>query len=198
MLFRSPLPPGLIDVATRLPVRVELKYATKDNFMKRDVYGSWTRCVLVEDAVHILEAAHAALVARNPALTFVLYDCARPRSVQMQMWDVVKGTPQQGYVADPTRPPGSVHNRGCAVDLTLYDLKTGQAVEMPSGYDEFSDRAYADYPGGTSRQRWLRDLLRKAMESEGFAVYEEEWWHFDYKDWSKYRIGTQTFEELGK
>jgi D-alanyl-D-alanine dipeptidase len=99
-------------------------------------------------------------------------------------------------VADPQQ--GSRHNRGCAVDLTLYDLKTGNAVDMVSGYDEFSDRAYPDYLGGTSRQRALRALLRGAMESEGFKVYEAEWWHFDYRDWRQYPILNQTFEELAK
>jgi serine beta-lactamase-like protein LACTB len=97
-------------------------------------------------------------------------------------------------VANPAH--GSRHNRGCAVDLTLYDRKTGKAVEMVSGYDEMSDRSYPDYVGGTSRQRWHRELLRRSMEAEGFTVYEAEWWHFDYKDWQKYPIGNQTFEEL--
>jgi serine beta-lactamase-like protein LACTB len=82
------------------------------------------------------------------------------------------------------------------VDLTLYDLKTGKPVEMVGGYDEFSDRSYPDYLGGTSRQRYHRDLLRRAMEAEGFTVYEAEWWHFDYKDWRKYRIGNLSFEEI--
>ncbi|MCS7047643.1 MAG: serine hydrolase, partial [Gemmataceae bacterium] len=90
------------------------------------------------------------------------------------------------------------HNRGCAVDLTLYDLKTGKPVEMVSGFDEFSDGAYPGYWGGTSRQRWHRDLLRRTMEDHGFAVYEAEWWHFDFKDWQKYRIGNQSFEELSQ
>ena len=108
-------------------------------------------------------------------------------------WDA---TPEKfhGFVADPSK--GSRHNRGCAVDLGLYDLKTGKVVEMVSGYDEFSDRAFPDYPGGTSRQRWHRDLLRHAMEAEGFTVYEEEWWHFDYKDWRKYPILNKPFEEI--
>jgi D-alanyl-D-alanine dipeptidase len=98
------------------------------------------------------------------------------------------------FVADPSQ--GSRHNRGCATDLTLYDLKTGKAVEMTGGYDEMSPRSYADYAGGTSRERWLRDLLRREMEAQGFAVYPEEWWHFDYKDWSDYAIGTATFSQL--
>jgi serine beta-lactamase-like protein LACTB len=83
------------------------------------------------------------------------------------------------------------------VDLTLYDLVTGEEVPMTGGYDEMSPRSFADYPGGTSRQRWFRELLRQAMEAQGFTVYEAEWWHFDYKDWKRYRIGNQRFEELG-
>jgi serine beta-lactamase-like protein LACTB len=100
------------------------------------------------------------------------------------------------FVADPSK--GSRHNRGCAVDLTLYDLKTGTPVEMVSGYDEFSDRSYADYLGGTSLQRWHRDLLRNTMEDEGFTVYEAEWWHFDYQDWAHYPILNLTFEQIEK
>ena len=96
----------------------------------------------------------------------------------------------------PIPAQGSRHNRGCAVDLTLYDRKTGKPVEMVGGYDEMSDRSYPDYLGGTSLQRWHRDLLRCAMQAEGFTVYEAEWWHFDYKDWQKYPIGTLTFEEI--
>jgi serine beta-lactamase-like protein LACTB len=108
-------------------------------------------------------------------------------------WDA---TPEKFhmFVADPSQ--GSRHNRGCAVDLTLDDLKTGKPVEMVSGYDEFSDRAYPNYWGGTSRQRWHREFLRRAMEDQGFTVYEAEWWHFDYKDWKSYRIGNQSFEGL--
>ena len=110
-------------------------------------------------------------------------------------WD---GTPEANhiFVADPSR--GSRHNRGCAVDLTMYDLATGRPVRMTGGYDEMSDRSYPDYPGGTSRQRELREILRAAMEAEGFLVYEAEWWHFDYKDWREYRIGNQRFEAIGK
>jgi D-alanyl-D-alanine dipeptidase len=108
-------------------------------------------------------------------------------------WDA---TPEEDhvFVADPAQ--GSRHNRGCAVDLTLYDLKTGQAVEMPSRYDEMSTRSYADFVGGATRQRALRAILRKAMEAQGFTVYPQEWWHFDYNDWPAYGIGTVTFTEL--
>jgi serine beta-lactamase-like protein LACTB len=108
-------------------------------------------------------------------------------------WDA---TPEKfhGFVADPSK--GSRHNRGCAVDLGLYHLKSGAVAEMVSGYDEMTDRAFPDYLGGTSRQRWNRALLRRTMEEEGFTVYEEEWWHYDYKDWRKYPILNLTFEQL--
>src|SRR5206468_9130592 len=97
-------------------------------------------------------------------------------------------------VADPKE--GSRHNRGCAVDLSLYDLVTGKPVEMVGVYDEMSERSYAGYPGGTSLQRWHRELLREAMEQEGFQVYPFEWWHFDYKDWRQYPILNLAFEEI--
>lgn len=115
-------------------------------------------------------------------------------------WYVTKmfweGTPpaKRIFVANPEQ--GSRHNRGCAVDLTLYDLKTGEPIRMTGGYDEMSERSYPFYPGGTARERWHRDLLRRAMEAEGFTVYEEEWWHFDYKDWKQYPIMNLTFEQL--
>jgi len=100
------------------------------------------------------------------------------------------------FVANPDS--GSKHNRGCAVDLSLYDLGTGEPVRMVGGYDEFSPRSYADYPGGTSLQRWYRALLRRAMEREGFKVIPEEWWHFDYRDWQRYPVLNLTFEQLGE
>lgn len=181
-----PTPPGLVDVAAQLPVRLELKYATADNFMKRDVYGAWNRCFLVEDAARMLTEAHRALVALHPELTFVLYDCARPRSVQLTMWDVVKGTPKQGYVADPTKPPGSVHNRGCAVDLGLWDTRAGAPVDMGTPFDFFGKRAEPRHEDElfkkgqlTTSQLGNRKLLRAAMLGAGFRLLPHEWWHFD-------------------
>lgn len=82
------------------------------------------------------------------------------------------------------------------MDLTLYQLSSGEPIQMVAGYDEFSPRSFALYPGGTSRQRWYRDLLRRTMEAEGFRVYNFEWWHFDHGDWKSYRIENATFDEL--
>ena len=123
----------------------------------------------------------------------VIHDAYRPWYVTKMFWDA---TPKEmsDFVATPSK--GSRHNRGCAVDLTLYDLKTGDVIEMVGGYDEFSPRSFPAYPGGTSKQRYYRELLREVMESSDFTIYEWEWWQFDYKDWNEYPIGNLTFEEL--
>ena len=135
--------------------------------------------------------AHHAL--RRQGFGLLIHDAYRPWYVTKMFWDVTPPD-KRWLVADPTQ--GSRHNRGAAVDLTMYDLATGRPVEMPSTYDESTDRAYADYPGGTSRQRWHRALLRRTMEAQGFTVYDAEWWHFDYRDWRNYPIGNLTFEQL--
>ena len=98
------------------------------------------------------------------------------------------------FVADPSQ--GSRHNRGCAVDLTLYRMSDGEVIDMGGGYDEFSDRSFPHYPVATARQRWHRELLLQVMRAEGFSVYEFEWWHFDARDWQRYSIQNLTFEEI--
>ena len=108
-------------------------------------------------------------------------------------WDATPAD-KKIFVANPEN--GSRHNRGAAVDLTLYDLSTGEVIEMVAGFDEMTDRSFPFYYGGNTEQRYHRDLLRTSMEKEGFSVYEYEWWHFDYKDWQSYRIGNKRFEEL--
>jgi len=117
-----------------------------------------------------------------------IFDSYRPWSVTKVFYDATPAS-MKHFVADPAK--GSRHNRGCAIDLTLYELATGQPVVTTSGFDEFTARAYPDYPGGTSRQRHFRERLRRAMEAEGFTVYEHEWWHFDFCDWQKYPVGNQ-------
>ena len=122
-----------------------------------------------------------------------VFDGYRPWSVTKLFWDI---TPEENkkFVANPKN--GSRHNRGCAVDLTLYELATGKEVAMPGDYDEMSERSYPDYTGGTTEQRRLRDLLRSKMEANGFTVYNVEWWHFDYGDWKSYRIENISFEDI--
>jgi CubicO group peptidase (beta-lactamase class C family)/D-alanyl-D-alanine dipeptidase len=181
----------LVDLATLdSSIRFDVRYATTNNFMGTAMY-SQARAFLQRPAAEALLRAHRALGRQG--LGLLVHDAYRPWYVTRMFWDA---TPDSSriFVADPAR--GSRHNRGAAVDLTLYDRRTGRPIEMVSGYDEFSPRAYPDYPGGTALQRYHRELLRHAMEAEGFRVFEAEWWHFDYQDWRLYPIGNQTFDRI--
>lgn len=171
-------------------IRLEIRYATTNNFLGT-VFYSEARAFMQRPAAEAVARVNRKLKAEGYGL--LVHDAYRPWYVTKVFWDATP-VDKKVFVADPAK--GSRHNRGCAVDLTLYDLKTKKAVEMVSTYDETTARAYPDYPGGTSLQRWHRKLLREAMESEGFTVYEAEWWHFDYKDWQKYPIGNVTFEQI--
>ena len=172
-------------------IHLDIRYATANDFLGTPVY-SQARAFLQRPAAEALLRVLQKLKPLGYGL--LIHDAYRPWYVTKIFWDA---TPPEGkiFVADPAQ--GSRHNRGCAVDLTLYDLATGKPIEMPGTYDEMSQRSFPDYPGGTSLQRWHRDLLRRAMESEGFTVYEAEWWHFDYKDWKAYPILNVPFEKLG-
>ncbi|PZR32651.1 M15 family metallopeptidase [Caulobacter segnis] len=185
------LPADLVDLTTLDPrIRLDIRYAGSNNFMGIPLYER-AAAYLQRPAAQALKRAQDALAAQGYGL--LIHDAYRPWFVTWMFWEA---TPPDAhmFVADPAK--GSRHNRGCAVDLTLYDLKTGRVVEMPSRYDEFSGRAYADFVGGTTKQRALRAILREAMTAQGFEVYAEEWWHFDFKDWRRYPIGTKTFTEL--
>ena len=168
-------------------IALDVRYATSANFLKTPVYGK-SQVRLQRKAAEALVRAHRALKTTGYGL--MLHDGYRPWFVTWIFWNA---TPEvsRDFVADPAK--GSKHNRGCAIDLTLFDLKTKRAVDMPGLYDEMSPRSYPDYQGGTSRQRAARDLLRQNMEGEGFAVYGAEWWHFDYKDWPRYAIGNEAW-----
>jgi serine beta-lactamase-like protein LACTB len=185
-------PADLVELTSLDPtIKIELRYASDNNFLGTLLYPKAAKAYMQRPAAEAVARVSKAIAPKGYGL--LVYDPYRPWFVTKMFWDA---TPDKFhmFVADPSK--GSRHNRGCAVDLTLYDLKTGKPVEMVSGYDEFSDRAYPNYWGGTSRQRWHREFLRRAMEDEGFTVYEAEWWHFDFKDWKSYRIGNQSFEEL--
>jgi D-alanyl-D-alanine dipeptidase/CubicO group peptidase (beta-lactamase class C family) len=171
-------------------IKLDVRYATTNNFLG-SVFYKEARAFLQRPAAEALVRAHRKL--RQMGYGLLIHDGYRPWYVTKVFWDA---TPEDKkiFVANPAN--GSRHNRGCAVDLTLYDLKTGQPVEMVGTYDETTDRSYPDYPGGTSLQRWHRRVLRDAMEAEGFTVYEAEWWHFDYEDWRSYPIGNVPFDKI--
>lgn len=181
----------LVDLQT-LPVKLHLdiRYATSNNFMGAPMY-SQARAFLQKPAAEALARAAADLEKQGFGL--LIHDAYRPWYVTWMFWEATP-TKQRKFVANPAE--GSRHNRGCAVDLSMYDLATGKPVNMVSVYDEMTDRAYPDYAGGTSLARWQRAVLREAMEKQGFTVNVSEWWHFDYKDWKQYPIGTARFEDL--
>ena len=184
-------PADLVELAKLDPtIRLDIRYATTNNFLG-SVFYTEARAFLQRPAAAAVLRVQQALKPLGYGL--LIHDGYRPWYVTRTFWE---STPQEKkwLVANPAS--GSRHNRGAAVDLTLYDLKTGAVIEMPSTYDESTPRAYAFYPGGTSLQRWHRALLRRSMETEGFTVNPEEWWHFDYKDWKSYAIGNMAFDMI--
>jgi D-alanyl-D-alanine dipeptidase len=170
-------------------IKLDIRYATANNFVGRPVYTE-ARAFLQRPAAEALLKVQHEL--KKKGLGLVIFDGYRPWSVTKLFWDVVPEDKRK-FVADPAK--GSKHNRGCAVDLSIYDLKTGELIPMPSGYDEFTDRASPDYKGGTKEETANREMLRKLMESVGFTVNPNEWWHFDYKDWQEYAIYDIPFSE---
>lgn len=183
--------PDLVDVTTVLDnVKLDVRYATKNNFLNVATY-SQAKSFLQRPAVMAIKEANKKLNVMGYGI--LVHDAYRPWYVTKIFWDATEGA-ERDFVANPER--GSKHNMGSAIDLTLYDLKTGEVIKMVGTYDEMSDRSYPDYLGGTSLERWYRALLRTSMEEVGFKVVYNEWWHFDYKDWQKYTILNKTFEEL--
>jgi len=182
----------LVDLATLdRHIKLDIRYATSENFLSTPVYTS-ARAFLQRPAAAALLRAHRDLMKQGYGV--LIFDAYRPWYVTRIFWDATPPD-KHAFVADPAE--GSRHNRGCAVDLSLYDLKTGREVEMTGVYDEMSERSYPNYSGGTVEQRARRDLLRRAMEEQGFAVYSSEWWHFDYRDWKEFAIQNVPFEQIG-
>ena len=173
-------------------IKLDIRYATDNNFVGKTVYPE-ARAFLQRPAAEAVVRVHKKLAADG--LGLVIFDGYRPWAITKLFWEV---TPEdkRKFVANPER--GSKHNRGCAIDLSIFDLKSGKLVPMPSDYDEFTERASPDYAGGTEEERRNRDLLRKLMEAEGFTVNANEWWHFDYKDWESYAIYDISFAEAEK
>ena len=171
-------------------IKLDIRYATNNNFVGRPVYKE-ARAFLQRPAAEALVKVNASLKPLGYGL--VVFDGYRPWSVTKLFWDITSEENKK-FVADPAK--GSKHNRGCAVDLSLYDLSTGNEIEMTGKYDEMSERSYPNYTGGTEQQRKMRDLLRAKMEAEGFTVYQYEWWHFDYKDWQQYRVTNVPFSKI--
>jgi D-alanyl-D-alanine dipeptidase len=171
-------------------IRLDIRYASANNFMKRPMYEE-ARAFLQRPAAEALLRVHRTLRAKGFGL--LVFDAYRPWSVTKKFWDETPPE-KRAFVADPRK--GSRHNRGCAVDLTLYDLHSGREVTMPSPYDDFTEKASSSYAGGTDEERKMRDLLRSAMQAQGFTVEPNEWWHFDFRDWKAYAVMDIPFEKI--
>ena len=186
---RAPRPPGpdLVDITTVDPtIRLDLRYATPDNFTGVAVYPV-ARCLLRRDAAERLARVQRRLQADGFGL--LVWDCYRPLGVQERFWALV---PDERYVARPQREngrpvAGSKHNRGAAVDVTLVDA-TGRPLEMPTGFDDFSERAHRDAANVKPAARANAARLESAMTAEGFQPLPSEWWHFDAPGWQAYDL----------
>ena len=173
-------------------IHLDVRYATSNNFTGRPVYRQ-ARAFLQRPAAEALVRVGRSL--REKGYGLLVFDGYRPWSVTRLFWEITpKDKRERGFVANPAK--GSKHNRGAAVDLSMYELATGKEADMPSAYDEFTDRAAPSYTGGTAEERARRDLLRAEMEKEGFVVDTGEWWHFNYKGWETYPILDIPFEQI--
>lgn len=178
---------GLVEVTSQVPgVLVELKYATADNFMKKDVYGCLTHAYLQKETVAKLKKAQALLEKEHPGFHLLIYDAARPLSKQWELWNTLTEYPpakRRTYVADPKEH--SIHNYGSAIDLTVVDEK-GKPLEMGTKYDFFGELAYPKeearfLKAGKLSQKAIENrlILRQAMTQAGFTGIDYEWWHFN-------------------
>jgi D-alanyl-D-alanine dipeptidase len=171
----------LVDLEEEISdIRLDVRYATEDNFMEEQLYPV-AKAVLRKPAAESLSEAQEDLKERG--LELEVFDAYRPYSVTEKIWEPYQ---DQDFVADPAE--GSRHNRGCAVDVTLVNSATGEELLMPTDYDDFTEKAahdYADLPEEAIRNR---DLLREVMEGHGFTALETEWWHYDCQDWERFEV----------
>ncbi len=167
-------------------LKVDMKYATADNFLHRELYPKEAKCFLLRSAAEKLKAVQVALAKQGLGLK--VYDCYRPLSVQWELW---KAFPKPGYVADPRT--GSHHNRGAAVDLTMVALKTGEEVEMPTAFDTFSKAAHHSWTKGSAQATKNRLLLKTAMEAASFEKNPMEWWHYQLPGAVKFPVRDDPF-----
>ncbi|MES2321253.1 MAG: M15 family metallopeptidase [Pseudomonadota bacterium] len=178
--------PEFRHLSTIAGIRVDLRYATADNFVGRDLYSPFDCAWLHRDAAVAVERVVAWLVVRRPGATVLILDALRPQRVQEQLWDALDGTDLRGYLAEPSR--GSIHSFGMAVDITLQD-EAGAEFDMGTGFDDLSDRSQPMrepemLARGEITQVHIdnRRLLRDAMAHAGFVGINSEWWHFDFGD----------------
>lgn len=171
-------------------IHLDIRYATNNNLVGRPVYRE-ARAFLQRPAAEALVKINNELKPLGYGL--LVFDGYRPWSVTKLFWDITS-LENKIFVANPKE--GSRHNRGCAIDLSIYEIESGKEIQMTGQYDEMSERSGINYKGGTEEQRKVRDLLKSKMEENNFIVYEHEWWHYDFQGWEKYRIENIQFSEI--
>ncbi|RYY36991.1 MAG: D-alanyl-D-alanine dipeptidase [Sphingobacteriaceae bacterium] len=180
---------ALVDIEAAIPgIVLDIRYATTNNFTNQQVYKQ-AKAFARQPVVQALNKVQAEL--KNKGLGLKIYDAYRPYAITVKFYEIAKDTT---FVADPRK--GSRHNRGCAIDLTLIDLKTGKELDMPTAYDSFSKEAAAGYTNLSSQKLANRKLLRTVMEQHGFKIYPSEWWHYDFIGWEQFSLLDVPFEAL--
>ena len=179
----------LVEIKQYIPqIVLDIRYATTNNFMHRRMYQQ-PKAYARLPVVKALQQVEADL--RTRGLGLKIYDAYRPYSVTVKFYEMASDT---NFVANPRK--GSKHNRGCAIDLSLIDLKTGKELDMPTGFDSFSKKAAANYPAITKLQLANRELLKNTMQAHGFKVLKTEWWHYDFDGWPQYELLDIPFSAL--
>ena len=179
----------LVEIKNYIPgIALDIRYATTNNFTRHQMYKE-AKAFARLPVVLALKDVEADLKSRG--LGIKIYDAYRPYTITVKFYEIARDT---NFVADPRK--GSKHNRGCAIDMSLIDLKTGKELDMPTGFDSFSKRASANYPNLPKQEIDNRELLKSVMSAHGFTVVPTEWWHYDFNGWSKYPLLDIPFSEI--
>jgi D-alanyl-D-alanine dipeptidase len=181
----------LINLETFIPgIVLDIRYATTNNFTKEKIYNQ-PKAFARKPVAEALKKAQAEFNKRGFGIK--VFDGYRPYAATVKFYEVYRDTT---YVASPYR--GSRHNRGCAIDMTLVDLKTGKELLMPTEYDSFRKEAWPSTPIDDPLIKKNRELIISIMQKHGFKVNSSEWWHFDFVGWQKFDVMDIAFEELEK
>jgi D-alanyl-D-alanine dipeptidase len=171
---------------------LDLRYATTNNFMHKKLYAGNVHTTFLRKPVYdALDSVCDYLATLGFGL--IVFDAYRPYSVTESLWKQEK---DERYTANPAK--GSGHNRGISIDLSLEDLRTHKLVEMPTGFDNFSDSAHLDFKGTDTRLIINRDLLVESMKKYGFVPLSTEWWHFSWPHQENFEVLDLSFEQLEK
>ena len=183
----------MAELKTMIPgIQYDLRYATANNFMYRLMYPAGTTTTFLRiPAVKALQKVQKELNQKGYGLK--IFDAYRPYSVTVKFWELVK---DERFVANPSK--GSGHNRGIAVDLTIVILQSGKALEMGTGFDNFSDTAHHTFTDLPEEILQNRQLLKSTMVKYGFNAYNDEWWHYSFADGAKFEILDIDFKKMNK